>query len=137
MILKNKKESKIDTCHNMDESQMLDDKWKKSNTKDCCVIPFTWHSREDNTLVIKAAQWFLGARGEGKNLTAKGHEELSGVMEMICIFFVVVVTWLYTLVKIHQAVCTLKMCELLLYINYTLIKLTGQKPVTWFIKDKS
>lgn len=69
-----------------------------------CIIPFIWHSREDNTLVIKAAQWFLGARGEGKNLTAKGHEELSGVMEMICIFIVVVVTWLYTLVKIHQTV---------------------------------
>lgn len=50
--------------------------------------------------MIKAAQWFLGARGEGKNLTAKGHEELSGVMEMICIFIVVVVT----LVKIHQTV---------------------------------
>lgn len=67
-----------------------------------CMIPFLWHSRGDNTVVIQAAQWFLGARHEGKNLTVKGQEELSGVMEMICIFIVVVVTWLYTLIKIHQ-----------------------------------
>lgn len=55
-------------------------------------------------------------RSEGNKLTAKGHEKLSDVTEMIYIFIVVVVTGLYTLVKIHYTVH-------LKYVSFTICKL--------------
>ena len=74
MILKDENEWNTDTLCNMNESQKLYAKWKKSNIikPTYCMILFMWHSREDHSRVIKKAdQWFLGARREGKKLTAK------------------------------------------------------------------
>ena len=118
MILKDEN----DTACNMDESQKLYAKWKKSNTikPTYGMILFMWHSREDHSRVIKKAdQWFLGARREGKKLP-KGHEQLSGVMEMICIFIVVLVTCLTRLSKFTK-LYTLN-AWVLLYINYSLLQ---------------
>ena len=118
MILKDEN----DTACNMDESQKLYAKWKKSNTINptYSMILFMWHSTEDHSRVIKKAdQWFLGARREGKKL-AKGHGQLSGVMEMICIFIVVLVTCLTRLSKFTKPY-TLN-AWVLLYINYSLLQ---------------
>lgn len=40
--------------------------------------------------------------GRGGGLTAKGHEETSGVTEMFCVSVVVVVTQLFTLAETYQ-----------------------------------
>lgn len=53
----------------------------------------------EKPILEKADQWFLRARGEGKKLTAKGHEDFSGVMEVMCIFIVVLATCLIHLSK--------------------------------------
>lgn len=66
----------------------------------------------------------LGARSE--KLTIKGYEETSrGDGTALDVFTVVMVTWIYTFVKIHHTV-HLNVC-ILLYVNYTSIKLIFRK----------
>ena len=107
MILKDENEWNTDTLCNMNESQKLYAKWKKSNIikPTYCMILFMWHSREDHSRVIKKAdQWFLGARREGKKLTAKRAWGTFWCDGNDLYLYCGVGYMPYTLVKIHQIV---------------------------------
>lgn len=85
------------------KSVMLKERSQTPRTTSC-MIPFIWHSRENNTVVMTSRSVVSGGQSWGRETDCKGHEALSDVTEMIYIFVVVVVTWLYTLVKIHPTV---------------------------------
>lgn len=118
------------------KSVMLNERGPTPKTTSC-MIPFIWHSRENNTVVMTSRSVVSGGQRWGRENDCKGHEALSDVTEMIYIFVVVVITWLYTLVKIHHTV-HLKCVTFTLYKLY-LCKANNKEnnTIVLFAKHKS
>lgn len=110
-------------CNYVDKSQKHHDDWKKPDKKRLlyCVIPCIWisgKSKIEGTYIRVVIAKGLGM-GEEDWLQQGNTRRIWGVMEMIYILMEVVVTWLYTFIKIYKTTCFKRVrfhiCEL--YLN--------------------
>lgn len=87
--------------YNMDVSQMLYAKGKKSDIK---LIHPTWFHLPwffFNRQIEKSDQWLTVAGVQKSGLTKKGHKNMFGWWN-ISVLIVVVLTWLYAFYKTHR-----------------------------------
>ena len=70
------------------------------------MVPFMWRSQTDKTKMMENKSVFAGVQGGGggdRTEAGTRTETLGGRMELLCVLIVVVVTWIYTCVKMHTA----------------------------------
>ena len=97
-IFHNKKKWSLDSCNNMDESQMHLTRWKKPDPKKVRVMRFYLYG-----FLGKAKLWgwihaCLGWRW-GRDWLPRCGRELWGEVEMFCVMIVLAITWLCALIK--------------------------------------